>query len=287
MKKLYLLIVLSCLCATFTAVQSVYAYSPYATEIIDSGGPFGGYPYDDPAAVLGKPSTVFYDSWSGATSRIKLVEPAYSTDPDSNNLITTLNSGSFITVGFDHQIEDDPNNPYGIDFLVFGNSFYTGSGWVSDSTDMNNYNLTGGGFFENVTVSVSQDGIDWYTYSGGPFGDNAFPTQAYQWDAANAVWTDNEMDFTKPVDPSLAQTFAAGGMTAADAIAMYEGSGGGTGFDLAESGYDWIQYIKVEGTGGEIDAFADVAAVSSVPIPGAALLLASGLVGLVGFRRKR
>ena len=85
-------------------------------------------------------------------------------------------------VKFDHQVENDADNPYGIDFLVFGNSFYTGSGSVSDDTNMNEYLLSGGstfngaGYFEDVLVSVSQDGETWYTYSEGPYGDNAYPT---------------------------------------------------------------------------------------------------------------
>ncbi len=47
------------------------------------------------------------------------------------------------------------------------------------------------------------------------------------------------------------------------------------------------QWRKVEGvagfSGGEIDAFADVA---PVPIPGAGWLLGSGLLGLIGIRRR-
>ena len=252
--------------------------------MVDYSGPFGRSPYDSPEAVLGKPATQFYDSWSGATSRVKLVEPAYNTDTEGNKLITTLNSGSYITVKFDHRVEDDVNNPFGLDFLVFGNAFYTGSGTVNDRTDMDNYTLTGGGWFEQVTVSVSQDGENWYTYSDGPYGDTSFATQAYEWDSETGTWTDNEMDFTKPVDPSLAAALEAGGMTAAQAIAMYDGSGGGTGFDLAESNFDWIQYIRVEGNGGEIDAFSDV---SAVPLPGAIWLLGTGLIGLAGFRRRK
>jgi hypothetical protein len=68
------------------------------------------------------------------------------------------------------------------------------------------------------------------------------------------------------------------GLSAAEAIALYDGSAGGTGFDLkdlapedyealatdANSGRKWIQYIKVEylpggSYAGEIDGFADVA----------------------------
>jgi hypothetical protein len=55
----------------------------------------------------------------------------------------------------------------------------------------------------------------------------------------------------------------AGGLTAADAIDLYTGAGGGAGFDLRESGFTWIQYVKVEGIDpdfsvGEVDAFAAV-----------------------------
>lgn len=281
----------------------------YATELVYySDSLTASTLYNDPNAVIGAPATNFANTWgSNPTARVKLVEPAYNVDLEGNKLITTLNANQEIVVGFDHQVENDSNNPYGVDFLVFGNSFYTGSGTVSDDTNMNDYmfnygsTFEGGGWFENVLVSVSQgaveDGMDpddpttwdWYTYSDGPYGDNAYPTQAYLWDAENAEWTDTLSDFTKPVDPdAIDELIGQTGVSAADAIAAYDGSGGGTGFDLDESGYDWIQYIKVEGTddfsGGEIDAFTDVAA---VPVPAAVWLLGSGLLGLVGIRRKR
>jgi hypothetical protein len=281
-KKLSLL---ACAVLVSGGIASWAQASPYATEVVAYQGPFGSSPYNDSAAVLGKPSLQFKNSWGQVpTGRVKLVEPAYNVGLNDEKLITTLNSGSFITVKFDHKVMDDPHNPFGIDFLVFGNAMFPGSGWVDDSTNMNTYMLTGGIWAEDVTVSVSQDGINWYTYEDGPFGDNAFPTQAYQWDAVNAQWTDNEMDFTKPVDPALEGVLVAGGITAAEAIALYNGSGGGTGFDLAESGFEWIQYIKVEGYGGEIDAFADVA---PVPVPGAIWLVGAGLLSLAGAGRRR
>lgn len=241
--------------------------SPFATEVVSSSGPFGWSPYDDPDAVLGKPSTRVGGPWGG---RIKIVEPAWGVSPDGEKLITTLSEGSQITVTFDHQVEDDPNNPYGIDLLVFGNSFFGCSGWANDGTDMNTCMLGRGCFSEPIKVSVSQDGENWYTYDGGPYADTMFPTQAYLWDRENAKWTDIEMDWTKPVDPPLTlDDFAY--ISAADAIDLYDGSAGGTGFDLAESGYEWIQYVRVQGvsgfSGGEIDAFADVAPeVCPVPI---------------------
>lgn len=70
------------------------------------------------------------------------------------------------------------------------------------------------------------------------------------------------MDFTKPVNPAFGPVFEAGGLSAADGIDLYDSSGGGTGFSLAESGFASIQYAKIEGLpgfdGGEVDAFASV-----------------------------
>jgi hypothetical protein len=65
------------------------------------------------------------------------------------------------------------------------------------------------------------------------------------------------------VNPAMRSIFSAGGLSAADGIDLYDGSGGGTGFNLHESGFAWIQYVKVEGidpefSDGEVDAFAAV-----------------------------
>ena len=304
MKKRFLIHLLFGMAIFALAAPAFGAY--YATEMVSYSDTLTGSSlYNDPYAVLGAPTTNFANTWgSAATARVKLVEPAYNVDLNGDKVITTLNTGQEIVVGFDHQVMNDPDNPYGIDFLVFGNGFYTGSGTVSDTSNMNTYMLSGGGtfdgagWFENVLVSVSQgpeyEGQDqsewtWYTFSDGPYGDNAYPTQAYLWDAENAEWTDTLSDFTMPVNPDVFdELLGQSGVSAADAIAAYNGSGGGTGFDLDEFGLDWIQYIKVEGAdgfaGGEIDAFTDVA---PVPVPAAIWLLGSGLIGLVGVRRYR
>ena len=94
--KLNRILISGCLVFVLLAAGLVVeaAASPYAVEVVDSNGPFGGSPYDDPSAVLGKPTTVFYDSWSGATSRIKMVEPAYNTDADYRGLIVSYGTMS-------------------------------------------------------------------------------------------------------------------------------------------------------------------------------------------------
>lgn len=258
--------------------------NPFASEVLAAQGPFGASPYDDPASLLGMPSTNFYDplgGWSGGTTvrRVKLVEAAHNRDADqTRKLLTTLGEGSSIVVRFDQPITNHPAHPYGVDLLVFGNTFFTSSGFANDSTDMNALMITGSGFTEPTKVSVSPGYTgkpgqapddwqtwEWYRYDSGPYGDTAFPTHAHRWDRTNAVWLDELMDFTKPVNPALGPLFETGSgisLTAADAIDLYDGSGGGTGFDLAESGFDAIQYVRVEGLpgfdAGEIDAFAAV-----------------------------
>ena len=230
------------------------------------------------------PSTDFYDpwgEWSGGTTerRVKLVEAAYNLDvAQSHKLITTLQEGSAIIVRFEQPIRDNPAHPYGIDLLVFGNAFYAASGMVTDGTDLNSLMLAGAGFFEPTKVSVSpsytgrpgqdptdRETWDWDRYDTGPYADSAFPTQAYAWDRATSTWSSELMDFTKPVNPTLNTRLNSGDtspLSGADAIEFYDGSGGGTGFDLAESGFIAVQYVKVEGLpdyrGGEIDAFSSV-----------------------------
>lgn len=249
----------------------VSSFSDYAVEVVEYSGSFGPSPYNDPYAVLGKPATrcLNLPGW-GADYRVKLVEPAYNIDIDNNKVITTIGFGEYIVVKFDHKVVDYPHNPYGQDLIVFGNSFF-GGGTASDATNMNTYFIDGGVFSEPVTVAVSQDGTTWHEFSAGPFADDYFPTQAYQWDRDNAKWTDVEMDFTKPVDPGLGFSDFSN-ITAADGIKLYDGSGGGTSFDLKDlSGYDslavdpnsgcrWIQYVKLaSNSNGEVDAVADVA----------------------------
>ena len=258
--------------------------SDFATELVDWSDDFTGSGwYDNPEYILGEP-TEYCGGFNGR-SHISIVEPAWGP------FITTFSADSWAIVKFDHQVEDDPNNPYGLDFIVYGNNFFAGSGMVYDDTDHRVYTLTNGrAGSEPVQVSVSQDGENWYTYENGPFGDTAYPTNPWVWDPdlydeTGAGWTDIKNDFTKPVDPNLTyEDFA--GISTYEAMMLYGGSAGGTAFDLAESGYDWIQYIKVSGTpgySGEIDAFSDIA---PVPVPGAVWLLGSGLLSLIGLRRK-
>ena len=278
----FVTVVITSVVLSAVTIGDVGNYSDYAVEVVEYSGQLGDSPYDDPDSLLGKPASDFKES--GAVTKVKLVEAAYNVGADDNKLITTIKPDAYVIVKFDHKVVDCPGNLYGADIIVFGNSAFFGNGYVSDLTNLNTYCLTSGGTFESVQISVSQGlggdpnspaSWDWYIFDNGPWGDDLFPTQAYVWDRQNAQWTDEEMDFTRPVDPNLALSDFSG-ILAADAIDLYDNSGGGTPFDLENlinyndlsvdpnSGYRWIQYIRFDGVdnpqGAEIDAVSDVAA---------------------------
>lgn len=274
---------------------AAFADSPFATEVVSSTALPGTTLYNDPNSVLGKPTTKFNNGTVASPDirRAKLIEAVFNTAPDGSKLITTFNRNAAnpslnqsVTVKFDHHVENDANNPFGLDFIVFGNTFFTPSGgFTSDATNLNTTTLSGSSFDEPLQISVSPDNVNWYTYENGPYGDSLFPTNAYLWDRAGASWTDTEADFTKPLDPAITRATVAG-KTAADVLDLYNGSGGGTAFDLAPTGFSFIQYIRVTGvtgfTGGEIDGFSDVA-----PVPEPASLIALGLGAATFIRRRR
>jgi len=259
-------------------LPAIGSASDFATEVVSATGPFGGSPYDDPQAVLGQPTTAVYDEGfppftPTGTYTPSLAYGAAFTDPDDGKLVTTLNEGAEIVVKFDHKVIDHPGNWYGLDFTVYGNAFFDVEGVVLPDMDMAVRTITTGqAFAERVFVSVSSDGVHWYTYQDGPYGDDTYPTNPFAWDRAAGDWGD-ELDWTKPVDPALSAADFAG-KTVADGIDLYDGSAGGTSFDLAEAtGLDtvavplpggevasckYIQYVRVAGE-GEIDGFADVA----------------------------
>lgn len=265
--------------APIAPIPTESGLNPFAAEVAAASGPFGPAPYDDPASVLGEPTRDFYDPFADGTKerRVKLVEAVVNLDATQRRkLITTLNDGSTIIARFDHPVAENPANPYGFEFMVFGNAFFLSDQAVNDSTDMSAVRLSAPFFGESLKVSVSpgftgKPGEEqnnpatwpWYRYEDGPFADTAYPTQGYLWNRTATAWSAQPTDFTKPVNPALFGLIESETITAADAMDLYYGSGGGTGFDLARSGFSTIQYVKVEGippswSGGEIDAFSAV-----------------------------
>jgi hypothetical protein len=230
-------------------------------------GPAAGY--TNPAAILGEPSRVTPDPFGGP------VDPF--SPPWQAGQLLSVGAGGGVTVQFAAPVLNDPLNPFGLDFLIFGSA-----GFVITNGDFTGGGVTDGSLFSHNTgatrVSVSADGLTYYTLdlTLAPTVDGLWPT-------------DGEGDFTRPVDPALtAGDLAGDGL--AGIRAHYAGSAGGTGFDLA-----WArdgegravllpaaQYVRIEVLSGraEVDGLVAV-----VPEPGAAVLAALGGALLLLSRR--
>lgn len=245
-----------------------YDSNDFAVEVIEyvegSGVPtdwITGQPFNDANAALGRPTLqTSGDGWFIPVDENVPVVPLYQ--PFRAFEIVTIGNGGQLTVRFNHPVADDKNNAYGIDFIIYGNA----SAIIGVEQEWTNGNpeesIVGGSVSaEPGIVAVSQDGQNWYYFSSGPYADDFAPTASYAWDDVNDVWAE-ELDPTRPVDPTLAPSDFAG-KTVAQMIAAYDGSAGGTGFDIGVLGLEWIQYVRIEddpdsNVTTEIDAIADV-----------------------------
>src|SRR5689334_13959730 len=102
--------------------------------------------FTNSSAALGAPAS------SGSTTPFA--------PPFSNTQIVSIGAGGSLTLQLNAPIVNDPANPYGIDFLVFGNSFFVASGGSGAST------TTSGAIFTSsisTRLEVSVDNVNWYT----------------------------------------------------------------------------------------------------------------------------
>jgi hypothetical protein len=279
--------------------------SDFATTLVYAAGTFGPYPYNDPCSILGEPASWIYDddyyfdnfacslvygTWNiGYNSAVTPPDPNDPANP-RRSLVLTFGPGDSIIVGFDHKVLDEPDNPYGIDLIVFGNAAFTAKTVVTPHSDMDILRLStsGSAITEKVKVQVAavlnpndpDDPAYWFEFSYGPCADGVFPTNRFAWDSVNHAWG-QPLNPLKPVNPFL-KTSNFSNLTVSQAITLYDGSAGGTGFDLEwlkpedyqqlpidpQTGRRWIQYVRLSydgTTAGEVDAIAD-AAVSDVPV---------------------
>jgi len=248
--------------------------SPFATDVIGyDAGTNAVAGFTNELTVLGSAERFTGEGvFPGVVSPFN---PAFGVDE-----LVSIGSGGYLEVGFDHAIRDDAGNPFGIDFLIFGNAGFIDSqfpnGVVGDTPGM----FGAGG---EATVMVSQNGLDWVTVETRAL--DLMPTMGYADSGAfdstpGSVLT----DFTRPVDPSLTLSDFAG-LSLSQIVDVYDGSGGGIGFDLAGTGLEEVSFIRLENHSGiafEVDAFADV----SVPSPGGVAFFAPPGVFLLRRRRR-
>lgn len=297
------LIVICCwtLLVATIASASPYVFNPsdFATQVVDyvegSGVPadfLSGEKFNNPGTALGRPTVdTTGDGFFIQVSEAAPVVPVGGAFRASE--LVSVGQGGRLTLKFDHPVVNDPGNPFGIDLIVFGNATLSSkSAWINrDPTAV----AAGGQLFaEAGDVSVSQDGKNWFHFANGKFADTFAPTLGRVYDPAHPdptvgafnQWWAGPANPTVPLDPSL-DAAALDGKSVAEIAQLYGESAGGTGFDLADVGLPWIQFVRIENfTKGlltpEIDAIADVAA---TPEPGAVGTLLC--VGVTLCRRRR
>ena len=262
--------------ASLALVVRVQAAS-FADAVINynSGADFAAG-FTDPLVALGEPSRVTPGTFGGPVDPF---DPAYL-----KSQIVSLGVGGTLTVRLGTPIFNDPAHLFGTDFLIFGNAGFI----ITNEFDLNTYTWVGtpatdGSLFgadaTGTRVSVSADGINFFTLNPAlaPIVDGLFPT-------------DGSGDFSQPVNPALnAGSFA--GQDLAGIRSLYNGSGGGRGFDIswAQDGggnsvsLASINFVRVEVLGGnaEIDGFA------VVPEPAGASILLLGSLALWVARRRQ
>ena len=218
--------------------------------------------YTNASVVLGAPTTTVHP-----------FNPAFR-----NTQLVSVGTNGYLTVGFSNPIRNDPANAFGLDFLVFGNA-----GFIITNGNFSGGGITDGSLFGNnpgnTCVSVSQDNVTYYQLNPAltPTVDGPFPT-------------DGLGDFHRPVNPALIGADFAG-KNLAGIHMLYDGSGGGTGFDIA-----WAQdadgknvtlatvsFIRIDVLSGksEIDGFSVV----PEPTPWTLACLGATLLGCAGWRR--
>ncbi len=256
------------------------AANPWADGVVDyvQGGAVGKdwvtqEPFTAPQSAIGEPTRFAGtpETFGAATTPFSSAYRSYE--------IVSLGSGGSLTLQFSEPVVDHPLNPYGIDLLIFGNSFYSidfGAGTATGAIDAN-----------IGKIEVSANGVDYVEISGG--ADGKFPTVGYL-DVTDPFASTAGVvlsDFTKPVNPAAFANVV--GLNTAQIIAAYDGSGGGSGIDLAGSGLSSISFVRILNPVGslrtiEIDALADVRA---VPEPATIGMLALTATGIVAMRRRQ
>jgi hypothetical protein len=253
MMRVYRLSLASCgfACALLGDVRTLHADSPFATAVVSYAPGFGAVAgFTNPAVALGAPER--FTGEGLFPQAVTPFQPAYRP-----NEVVSIGVNGHLTLAFGRDVLDDPRNPFGIDLIVFGNAFFTDGSF--------GLGIVAGLAAEGGSIAVSEDGVHWVTAKGRA-ADGLFPTMGYL-DAAPFSTAPGfvESDFLRPVDPSIGLDSLVG-LPYEELVAIYDGSGGGTGIDLAELGLVRARFVRISGptasgTSPEIDAVADVAPV--------------------------
>ncbi|MCE9620270.1 MAG: hypothetical protein K8R92_10230 [Planctomycetes bacterium] len=218
--------------------------SPFATRVVSYAPGSGASPgHRNPQSALGEPARD-----TGPASAPETVTPFQP--PWRPDQVVSIGAGGSLVLELGQAAIDSPNNPFGIDLIVFSNAFF--------SDVSGGFGSPGICFGEGGFVDVSDDGSTWFEVPGVQ-ADGPMPTMGYidagPFDhAPGALPT----DFRKPMDPAI-ELADLQDLDFVDVVNAYGGSGGGAGIDLASVGLSQAHFVRIRQVTGattspEVDA---------------------------------
>ncbi|MBM4106837.1 MAG: hypothetical protein FJ257_11265 [Phycisphaerae bacterium] len=226
---------------------------PWATKIVSyESGVGAAVGYDDPSRALGEPTRMIVDPLWGSSVVTPMNSPYLPTE------LVSIGDGGSLVVEFNPPIVDDPRHPFGLDLIVFGNAFFVDAFYPAGVPSFI--------YAEPGVIELSADGVQFVPVAGAE-ADSMFPTMGYADVGPYAVVPGSSPTrFTRPVDPQFGPMMF--GAEYEELLAMYDGSGGGTGVDIASAGLSSARFVRIRvplgaGLSCEIDAFARVSPCAS------------------------
>ncbi len=268
-KKTRIIISALAMMSCLSTLSVARATDPWADGVLSySQGSNPATGYTNPNFIVGSPEryTGEADFGGAFASNVTPFNSAFGSDE-----IVSIGAGGHLTVKFDEPITNDSSHLYGVDMIIFGNSFFYDGNYPSGT-------VAGVDEEGPFTISVSADDQTYVTLPN-PFQEGLFPTLGYL-DLTDPYFDPQgtaPSDFTRPVNPNLALSNFMG-LSFAQIISLYDGSGGGIPVDISASGLSSVSYVRIDvasnATSVEIDAF------STVPEPASLMLLVATAVML-------
>ena len=113
----------------FAAAFGAAAESPYGVEVVDCVTGSRDMRFNNSNNVLGAPSrfvNIYSGSWGGVGYSdtyggvVHPAVPAFSGGLHLSLVSPDEEEPGYVTIAFDHDVVDDPDNPFGVDFIEIG-----------------------------------------------------------------------------------------------------------------------------------------------------------------------
>jgi len=240
---------------------SVASFNPGLTPQAD---------YPNPATTLGSPER--FTGEGEFPSNVTLFNPAFGVDE-----LFSIGEGGHLTLELSTPATNDAAHLHGVDLIVFGNAGFLASDYPNMGSPAELFQP------ESGRIEVSGDGVNFFEIPGWT-ADNLFPTLGYL-DVEGFSGTPGNVptNFLRPMNPALTLS-SFDGLTYDQALALYDGSGGGTPIDIGLVGLATVTYVRIsvdDDLNASTNLSAEIDAVATVPEPATALLALAAGVGLV------